>query len=145
MCICGRDRLLRLHDLDVVGHARREPVARLDQRLIGEIEIISRHRYLIGCRPNIQKSRANLVLDLPAQVRQFILALLQRGPGLDDVRLDSPAVKYVDLRRRHERERAMRAAESRPDVAIVGGDVRGRIAFAMGRLDGFLGRADACL
>src|SRR5258706_10606494 len=33
------DRLLRLHNLNVIGYAGREAILRLGQRLIGEIEI----------------------------------------------------------------------------------------------------------
>ena len=66
----GRDRLLCLHDLDRVGHAGREPVPSLDQRLIREIEIVSRDRHLLGRRTNVEKGGADLVLDLAGRDRR---------------------------------------------------------------------------
>jgi hypothetical protein len=43
--------------------------------LIREIEVVSRHRHLIGRRANVEKGCADLVLDLPAEIGEFILAL----------------------------------------------------------------------
>ena len=122
--IGARDRLLRLHDFDVVGHAGREPVARLRERLIGQVEIVLRHRHLVGRRADVQKRRADLVIDLAGEIGQLVLALFQRGLGLDHVPGDAPAVKHVDLRRSHKRKCAVRIAERRPDVAIIGSDAR---------------------
>ena len=79
-----------------------------------------------------------------AEIGQLVLALLQRGPRLDDIPGDPPAVKHGDLRRGHDRERAVGFA-GRRHVAVVGGDLRRGIAFAACRLDGFLGRAHARL
>ena len=54
-------------------------VARLGQRLIGKVEIVLRHRHLIGGRANIEERRADLIIDL-ARDRKFVLALLQEPP-----------------------------------------------------------------
>ena len=119
----GRDRFLRLHHFDVVRHAGREPVPRLHQRLIGQIQIILRHGHLIGCGANVQKRRANLVIDLAREIGQFILSLLERRLSLDDVAADAPAIEHIDLGRGHDRECAVRAGKGGTDVAVIGGDV----------------------
>ena len=96
-------RLLRLHHFDVVGHAGREPVAGLHQRLIGQVEIVSRHRHLVGRRANVQKRRADLIIDLAGQIGKLILTLLQGRLGLDLVAADASSVKQVDFRRSRRR------------------------------------------
>jgi hypothetical protein len=63
------DRLLRLHYLNVIRHARREAVPRLGQRLVRQFHVSLSYRYLIRRRTQIQQRRPNLLIDLTLQIR----------------------------------------------------------------------------
>ena len=131
-------RFLRLHHFDGVGHPGGESVPGLLQRLIGQLEIAFRHRYLVGGRLDIEKRRAHLVIDLSAQIGQLVLALFQIGLRLRDVPSDAAAAIDIEFHRTGQGERAMGIRDGGADVAVVGGDSRDWVALGVRRFDRLL-------
>src|SRR6202011_1682925 len=107
-----------------------EPVARLEERLIREIKVVSGHDHLFGRRSKVEKRRPDLILDLPAEISEFILALLQRGPRSGDISGDSAAVENGDGCRSHDGEGGMELAK-RSHTAVVSSHLRRWIAAAV--------------
>ena len=69
------DGLLRLHYLHCIGDSCAETVAGLNQRRIRQINVAARHAYLISRRLQVQQRRANVGVDLRAQIVQTLEAL----------------------------------------------------------------------
>ena len=75
------NRSLSLYHFDGVSDSGREAVASLRQRLVGKIEIASSNGHLVGCRLDVKESGPDLVIDLAAEIGEFVLTLLQGSPG----------------------------------------------------------------
>src|SRR5580704_17682138 len=88
---------------------------------------------LFFCGIEIEKSRANVVVDLPAKVFRFGLALVQRGFGLGDVAFDATTGKDWDADSSLESKYSMRMAERLANVTIVAVHCYHGIAFTLGR------------
>ena len=77
-------RFLGLHYFHRIGHARAEPIARLEKRLFRQINIAAGHIHLICRRLEIQQRGANVRVDLRPQIVQAFTGLLKSAIGLQN-------------------------------------------------------------
>ena len=94
--IGGRQRVLGLHHFDVVCNSRAEPVARLLQSLVRQRYRAFFHRDFLRRGIQIEISVANLLVDLGAQVFEYLPGPLQRGVGAQNVAVHFSALKNGD-------------------------------------------------
>src|SRR5262249_35101105 len=121
-------RLLSLHDFDAVRHPGGKTFLRTSQIFIGKVHVLARDRYLLVCRLQVKKSRTDVVIDLPAQVFRFCLALAKACFRFCDVALDASASENRYAHRRLEGERAVQAAKVRALHSVIAASGQYRIA-----------------
>ena len=90
---------MRLHHFDIVGNAGDEAVARLVERLAGQIDIAFCHFHLFGGGLQIENRVAHVLIDLPAQIFELIAVVGQRRVGFQRVRMDFPALENGNFQR----------------------------------------------
>ena len=76
--VCGGDRFLRLHHLEVIGHARAGTVLRLGERLVSKVDVALCYVHEFGGGLEVEEGSPHLVVNLALQVGELRLALLQR-------------------------------------------------------------------
>src|SRR5436853_2932757 len=79
------NRLLRLHDLYRVSNAGGEAVARLCERLIGQIDVAACNLHLLCGRLEDEQRCAHVGLDLRSQVVEPLAALFEPCIGLPNI------------------------------------------------------------
>lgn len=85
----ARDGLFRLHHFHGIGDTRTETIARLNQRLLRQVNVAACHIHLIRRRLQVQQRRAHVGIDLGAQILQALAALLQSRVGLQDISVNA--------------------------------------------------------
>src|SRR5215467_14346303 len=82
-------RLLRLNDLNAVGHAGEETFSRSREVFVRQIDVFMSDRNLLFCRVDIQERGTNVIVNLTANILGLRFPLSESRLGLRDVALDA--------------------------------------------------------
>ena len=103
LLVCRSQLLLRLDNLNVVGHARGKAVLRLRQRLLRKVEPGTRDLHLLGRSLQVKQRILDILFDSAAQVVDLRLSLLEEGLRLDYIRFNAAALKNRNCQSRCRR------------------------------------------
>src|SRR5258708_20686840 len=85
------ESLLGLDHLNAVGHSGSEAIFRPIKILVGKRDVLPGYLNLLFRRIEIEKSGANVLVNLSTNVFRFRLPLPQSGFGLRDIAFNAPS------------------------------------------------------
>src|SRR3984885_11092879 len=133
------ESLLGLDHFNTVSYSRAEAILRPSKALIGKLDILPGDFNLFFRGIQIEKSGANVLVNLPADVFRFGLSLTQFCFGLRDITFNPSAGEERNSDPRLKREISVRVAKSWPNIAVATVNRHSRIAFAFGSGKGLRG------
>src|SRR6202040_645192 len=98
---------------------RSEAIARLDQRLLRQINVAACHVDLVRRRLQVQQRGANVGVDLRSQIVQALATLLKSCIGLQNVAVNAASLKNRNRQRSTHVEYLRCRGGMRPSRTII--------------------------